>query len=686
MKQQRLIEPFDPARKIPQLANNRVCQFLLTFSVIGFLGNRVPCLAAEASGPVSAESAAVGETLLATAQRLLDHPAARRDDPGYSRELIETARALGRLGELETSLALFVVALEQQLAKPTEHDEQTIISLRLAIASASWQLGKHQVVIEEAGKILLASQDDLDMTRGVAVHQLLIRSLIQTGQLELAIEQLHLLAERSPKANSIALEQALAIGGIALRSERTAIAKTAFELYLTLAPEGERAGDASLGAAWAATMGAESPAQAETRIANFIGQFPQHSDVPHAMAAHARLLESLGEPARAEQVRIALLKAHPANEAVPAMLEDFARSATGPWPEPLREAWLARLDRCSEADADSAISSALWPRIFVAAFADTDNRLWQAAVQALLAADREGTLTFELLQTVSNSEPHIAEHLAVDLLARLLSGPDTNLSTKTSGPSPRGSEAIGTPMGCDAACRWAGLTERWSLLALVADQLEPPTVDTTPARGLVIDRLLAESLMQTRRAHDAARWWEAIVEIHRCQDFETTLRAAETAVAYGTIDAAKRYLAKAKDAASDRDFEISLVQILEAELAVRGARMDEARAILERLAREPATSAELKPRTQWMIGETYFLQERYTEAIDAYRRVDAIDPRSDWAVAAMLQSGKAFEKLGLHRDAATCYTALLTRFPTSPHVEQARLRLAQIGSPATTRR
>lgn len=650
------------------------------------MGRHVSCLAEEASGPAATESVAAGKTLLATAQRLLDEPAARRDDPGYSRELIDTARALGRIGELETSLTLFGVALEQRLAKSTAHDEQAILSIRLAIASAAWQLGKHHVVIEETSKILLASHGSRDLSRDLAVRQLLIRSLIATGQLELAIEQLPLLAEQAPQAKPIAMEQALTLGGIALRSERTATAKTAFELYLTLAPEGERASDASLGAAWAATMGAESPAQAETRIATFIAKFPQHPDVPHAMAAHARLLESLGEPARANQVRIDLLKAHPANEAVPAMLEDFARSTPGPWPEPLREAWLARLDRCAKASDDFLVSPAIWPKIFVAAFADTDDRLWQTAVQALLVADREGSLTFDLLQTVSNSEPHIAEHLAVDLLARLLIAPNADSSTKAAGLSPEVPGTISAPMGCDAACRWAGSTERWSLLALVADQLEPPTIDKTPARGLVIDRLLAESLMQTRRAHDAARWWEAIVETHHCQDFETTLRAAETAVAYGSIDAAKRYLTKAQVAAVGRAFETSLVQILEAELAVRGARMDEARGILERLARDPAIAAELKPRTQWMIGETYFLQERFTEAIDAYRRVDSLDPDSDWAVVAMLQSGKAFEKLGLQRDAATCYTALLTRFPTSPHVEQARARLAQIGTPPPIRR
>lgn len=686
MKQQRLIEPFDPARRIRQLASNAACIILLTFSGLGFLGHRVSCLATETPSPVSAQAAAVGDTLLATANRLLENPAARRDDPGYGRELIDTARALGRLGDLETSLALFGVALEHQLAKPTEHSDPTILSVRLAIASAAWQLGKHDLVIEETGKILLTPPGHLDTSRGVAVRQLLIRSLIQTDQLEPAIDELQLLAEQSPQAKTIALEQILTLGGTALRSERISIAKTAFELYLTLAPAGDRAGDASLGAAWAATLGAESPDQAETRIANFIANFPQHPDIPHALAAQARLLESLGETERAERVRIDLLKAHPTSEAVPAMLEDYARSATAAWPEPIREAWLARLDGRWESDANSAIPSAIWPMIFVAAFADTDNRLWQSAVQALMAAEREGQLTFDLLETLSSSEPHIAEHLAVDLLAGLLSAPHVDSSPTTVDSSPQERETVSAPRACDAACRWAGLTERWSLLALVAEQLEPPTIDTNPARGLVIDRLLAESLMQTRQAQEAARWWEAIIETHHCQDFETTLRAAETAVAYGTTDAAKRYLAKAKIAAAGRDFEGALVQILEAELAVRGTRMDEARGILERLARAPSTSVELKPRTQWMIGETYFLQERFTEAIDAYRRVDSLDPHSDWAVAAMLQSGKAFEKLGLHRDAATCYSALLTRFPASPHVEQARTRLAQIGSQTTTRR
>jgi TolA-binding protein len=87
-----------------------------------------------------------------------------------------------------------------------------------------------------------------------------------------------------------------------------------------------------------------------------------------------------------------------------------------------------------------------------------------------------------------------------------------------------------------------------------------------------------------------------------------------------------------------------------------------------------------------LIGETYFLQQKYAEAIDAYRRVDTLDASGDWAAVALLQAGKSFEKLARPREAATCYTALLTRFADLPHANHARTRLAQLGGDAAIRR
>jgi tetratricopeptide (TPR) repeat protein len=275
---------------------------------------------------------------------------------------------------------------------------------------------------------------------------------------------------------------------------------------------------------------------------------------------------------------------------------------------------------------------------------------------------------------------HVAEHLAIDLLGRMVD--------HQAGGAGAGAAGAAIPAGCESACRWLGATGRWSILAIVADQSASPdpSKPETLSRGVAIDRLLAESLMQTRRGRDAMLWWTAIIDAWQCDDFPTLIRGAETAVAYGDIDSAQSRLEAAQTAAGDDAFRSSLVRMLEAEMAIRRARMDEARDLLAGIVRAGDTVAELRPRAQWMIGETYFLQQKYNEAIDAYRRVDALDAEGEWAAAALLQAGKSFEKLSRSREAATCYTALLSRFANLPHANQARTRLAQLGGDPSLRR
>ena len=82
---------------------------------------------------------------------------------------------------------------------------------------------------------------------------------------------------------------------------------------------------------------------------------------------------------------------------------------------------------------------------------------------------------------------------------------------------------------------------------------------------------------------------------------------------------------------------------------------------------------------QWMIGETYFHQKNYTEAIKAYYRVERLYPYPRWQAAALLQSGKCHEMRGEFQDAVKLYGQLLRDYADSPFAEEAsqRLRVAQ---------
>lgn len=651
--------------------------------------------------------------LATVADRLLEAAAAPKSEPvapEFGRQLLETARLAARQGELEISLRLSIAAAEHYVSAPDPAAAETIrgrTAARLGISSAAWQLGRHEQVIAAADALLQDSSGGLDTARRLAVWQLLIKSLGHDGDLARSLAETRRLNDAyAGQAERFVGDQTLALGAAGLRARQPTVALDAYRTYLDLTPSGPRVADAELGAAWAAANGAVPPRQAEQQLADFLKRYPDHHDAPYVIAARAKLLDSLGDAERATEARIRLASEYGSSTAVESVLDDWILGATeATLPEPIGKAWLNRLAAItanrrqpSEATA-SPIPLAVWRGLFVTALSSGHDDLWQATRDALLVVDRDGDLTITILDALSGEgdeatvsgddaadgtqHSHVAQHLAIELLGLIVD--HEGGSAPSSDPA---SPGTGLPPACESACRWAGLTNRWTLLTLVADQVAPPELEVselTPLRGVTIDRLLAESLMQTRRGQEATAWWAAILDVWDCDDFPTRLRGAETAVAHAEIDVARRRLAAAHEVAED-EFSLSLVQMLEAELAIRAARLDEARDRLSAVVRGTETAAELRPRAQWMIGETYFLQERYADAIDAYRRVDNLDADGDWAAAALLQAGKSFERLNRPRDAATCYSALLSRFAHLPHADPARARLAQLRGDDTLRR
>lgn len=252
----------------------------------------------------------------------------------------------------------------------------------------------------------------------------------------------------------------------------------------------------------------------------------------------------------------------------------------------------------------------------------------------------------------------------------------------------------------EAACRWAGRTGRWNLLATAAEQEEslyqianasadddgPFELAQARGRSLHVERLFAEALLQTGKSKQSLKLWQHIVDRGGADDFPTLLRTAETAVAAGSVNDASMRIAAARAAArngangssaqSGDSAQVALTDLLAANLEIRQLRFDRGRALLEQVVRSPESGTNLRGRAQWMIGETFFMQQKFPEAIAAYRQVEAISESDEWTAMALVQAGKSFEQLGRTREATVCYSTLVSRFGESPHATGARQRLA----------
>ncbi|MCH5372408.1 MAG: tetratricopeptide repeat protein, partial [Planctomycetes bacterium] len=281
----------------------------------------------------------------------------------------------------------------------------------------------------------------------------------------------------------------------------------------------------------------------------------------------------------------------------------------------------------------------------------------------LAKTDPSGQPTSDLLAKLSQSGREAeAERLATIMIAPVKAG------SVEAGPR-------------EAACRWAGRTQRWSMLALAAESEQPNQSD--PSRTVAVERLLAEALTQVGRVEEAAVWWNHLVDARNTTDFSTLLRCAEAETATGgEVAMAEQRIAAARQAAGEDRFQQALVDLLDAELAIRRTEFDRARGLLEQVVRMNEAESALRGRAQWLIGETHYLQHDFADAVEAYRRVEGIDPGGMWVAAAMVQAGKSFEQLGRTREAAVCYSNLLSRFADTSHAALARRRLAAISPDA----
>lgn len=106
------------------------------------------------------------------------------------------------------------------------------------------------------------------------------------------------------------------------------------------------------------------------------------------------------------------------------------------------------------------------------------------------------------------------------------------------------------------------------------------------------------------------------------------------------------------------------------------AKFDDARAAFERVLANPAANrTETAAKAQFMIGETYFLQEKWSTAFVAYYKVYSLYKFPDWQASGLLMSGRCDENQGEWKQAIETYERVIQEFPNFPHMDDVKTRL-----------
>jgi tol-pal system protein YbgF len=90
--------------------------------------------------------------------------------------------------------------------------------------------------------------------------------------------------------------------------------------------------------------------------------------------------------------------------------------------------------------------------------------------------------------------------------------------------------------------------------------------------------------------------------------------------------------------------------------------------------------SDVVPYAQFWIGEAYYGQGKFNEAILAYNEVLVGSPKSDRVPAALLRQASAFAELGDKIDARLILQKLIAEHPTSPEAARAKRQLMALGS------
>jgi tetratricopeptide (TPR) repeat protein len=604
---------------------------------------------------------ALAQGLDEQAAKLLEKLVADFPDSACSpRAMCGAGQALARLGRHREALECFesAIARKDSGLRP--------LTLELAASASAAGAGEYLRAISHCQKALL--DPEAELAHGT-LYPLLIRCLQASHQLPQAWECLQEAAGLENIQKEELAELALSIGLAAATANEHAVATAALRWYLRHSTHVQDSPRVREGMAWAEALTADSAVRAAECLEELVVDHPATPSAPHALVAAAAYRIKSNDPQRARADLQLLQQRHGDQKWSTQQWNAIAETA--------QAAGMSSLAGSAREELRLQGISAASPRVAAEMLIDAARRddaaLFGAALVLIARSDDPVAITRALTGlTESRLLPALME-LAVALIA-----------------APEGRY----PVASRAASEYFAATGQWAILSEVARKVEDPQKLEPWAR-----KWLAEGLYQvgqTRLAYDWARMAYRQAENSSIAlpgegiDLDLLMRIAELAVQVDSREEARNAIervAKLSSATADSSTEIppivlARLQLLRAEVEIREAAFDSARKILTELNAE----GEIASRAAWLIGETYFMQGKLEEAINAYRKVEGQIGGERYQPLALVQAGKCFERLGRVRDAVRCYSVAVTQSVDGHVARVAQERLKLLGDAPTSRR
>jgi TolA-binding protein len=521
-----------------------------------------------------------------------------------------------------------VPVLEKYLAARPDGD---VADYALAhLVHAHTELGQ----TDAAWKALNALAGRFPKSKALPASRVRVAEALAASRPEQAAEQFRLAAEAPGADPAVAARARLGLGWALLDAGKPADAAPAFAAYLAGAkPDDPLAPEAAL----ARGRALEAAGQTEPALAAYAeaaAKFPGTETARLAELARARLLVAAKRPAEAAEVYAKFAHDHPGYT---------PKKETDPGLDAALAEWgWALVDAGKTAEADAVFARLLkdFPDSPHAAdarinLAETANQAGRhdEVIRLLAPLAAEGpdpkaparllpAVLYRLGRTLAEKKDWSGAAATLD---RLLNGfPDS--------PYRREARLLRAEVALEAGDASAADALLAGLLA------EPAGKDDPEGFALAVRRRRVQSLLALKK-------WKEVRE------------AAEALKA----DAPADPLTAEADYARGR----ALQQL---------ARWDDARAAYQAVI-DARKGGDLAARAQLMIGETYFHQKDYHEAIRQFLKVDILYGAPPWQAAALLETGKAYEQLAQWADAAETYERLRAKFPDDPRAKEAGSRL-----------